>query len=79
MTPRSKYLGLIVTCLFGAWILIGTAFGQVSTTGSFDEPVFDEEDGLRGADPFVIIDIIAMAIIMIFPQIALFLPSIAKR
>ena len=28
---------------------------------------------------FVILDIIAMAIIMIFPDIALFLPSIAKR
>ncbi len=33
----------------------------------------------KASVPFVIIDIIAMAIIMIFPQIALFLPSIAKR
>jgi tripartite ATP-independent transporter DctM subunit len=33
----------------------------------------------RASIPFVIIDIIAMAIIMIFPDITLFLPSIAKR
>jgi TRAP-type mannitol/chloroaromatic compound transport system permease large subunit len=33
----------------------------------------------RASIPFVIIDVIAMAIIMIFPGIALFLPSIAKR
>ena len=33
----------------------------------------------RASIPFVIIDVIAMAIIMIFPDIALFLPSIAKR
>jgi tripartite ATP-independent transporter DctM subunit len=32
----------------------------------------------KASVPFVIIDIIAMAIIMIFPDIALFLPSIAK-
>jgi tripartite ATP-independent transporter DctM subunit len=33
----------------------------------------------KASIPFVIIDIIAMAIIMIFPGITLFLPSIAKR
>jgi TRAP-type C4-dicarboxylate transport system permease large subunit len=33
----------------------------------------------KASVPFVIIDIIAMAVIMIFPDIALFLPSIAKR
>jgi tripartite ATP-independent transporter DctM subunit len=33
----------------------------------------------KASIPFNIIDIVAMAIIMIFPQIALFLPSIAKR
>jgi len=33
----------------------------------------------RASIPFVIIDAVAMAIIMIFPEIALFLPSIAKR
>ena len=33
----------------------------------------------KASVPFVIIDIIAMAIIMIFPDISLFLPSIAKR
>jgi tripartite ATP-independent transporter DctM subunit len=33
----------------------------------------------KASIPFVIIDVIAMAIIMIFPDIALFLPSIAKR
>jgi tripartite ATP-independent transporter DctM subunit len=32
----------------------------------------------RASIPFVILDIVAMAIIMMFPQIALFLPSIAK-
>jgi len=33
----------------------------------------------KASIPFVIIDAVAMAIIMIFPDIALFLPSIAKR
>jgi tripartite ATP-independent transporter DctM subunit len=33
----------------------------------------------RASIPFVIIDVVAMAVIMIFPDIALFLPSIAKR
>ncbi|MEW6374887.1 MAG: TRAP transporter large permease subunit [Thermodesulfobacteriota bacterium] len=33
----------------------------------------------KASIPFVILDVIAMAVIMIFPQIALFLPSIAKR
>ncbi len=33
----------------------------------------------KASIPFVLIDIIAMVIIMIFPDIALFLPSIAKR
>lgn len=33
----------------------------------------------KASIPFIIIDIIAMALIMIFPQIALYLPSIAKR
>jgi tripartite ATP-independent transporter DctM subunit len=33
----------------------------------------------KASIPFVIIDIVAMAIIMIFPDIALFLPSVAKR
>ena len=33
----------------------------------------------KASVPFVIIDVIAMAVIMIFPDIALFLPSIAKR
>lgn len=33
----------------------------------------------KASIPFVILDIVAMAIIMIFPQISLFLPSIAKR
>jgi TRAP-type C4-dicarboxylate transport system permease large subunit len=32
----------------------------------------------RASIPFVIIDIIAMALVMIFPQLALYLPSIAK-
>jgi tripartite ATP-independent transporter DctM subunit len=33
----------------------------------------------RASIPFVIIDIVAMALVMIFPQISLYLPSIAKR
>ncbi len=33
----------------------------------------------RASIPFVIIDVIAMALIMIFPDIALFLPAVAKR
>jgi tripartite ATP-independent transporter DctM subunit len=33
----------------------------------------------KASIPFVVLDIIAMAILMIFPQISLFLPSIAKQ
>jgi TRAP-type mannitol/chloroaromatic compound transport system permease large subunit len=33
----------------------------------------------RASIPFVILDIVAMALIMIFPQISLFLPGIAKK
>jgi tripartite ATP-independent transporter DctM subunit len=33
----------------------------------------------KASIPFVILDIVAMAILMIFPEISLFLPSIAKR
>jgi tripartite ATP-independent transporter DctM subunit len=33
----------------------------------------------KASIPFVILDIVAMAILMVFPQISLFLPSIAKR
>jgi tripartite ATP-independent transporter DctM subunit len=33
----------------------------------------------KASIPFVILDAVAMALIMIFPQIALFLPAIAKR
>jgi tripartite ATP-independent transporter DctM subunit len=33
----------------------------------------------KASIPFVLIDIVAMAIIMIFPEISLFLPAIAKR
>ena len=33
----------------------------------------------RASIPFVIIDVIAMALVMVFPQISLYLPSIAKR
>jgi TRAP-type mannitol/chloroaromatic compound transport system permease large subunit len=32
----------------------------------------------KASVPFVVLDIIAMALIMLFPQIALFLPSLAK-
>jgi len=33
----------------------------------------------KASIPFVILDIVAMAVLLIFPQISLFLPSIAKR
>jgi tripartite ATP-independent transporter DctM subunit len=33
----------------------------------------------RASVPFVIIDVVAMALLMIFPQISLYLPGIAKR
>jgi TRAP-type mannitol/chloroaromatic compound transport system permease large subunit len=33
----------------------------------------------RASIPFVIIDVVAMALVMAFPQISLYLPSIAKR
>jgi TRAP-type mannitol/chloroaromatic compound transport system permease large subunit len=42
-------------------------------------PQYSMSQIYKASIPFVIIDIIAMAIIMIFPDIALFLPSIAKR
>jgi TRAP-type mannitol/chloroaromatic compound transport system permease large subunit len=42
-------------------------------------PRYSMSDIYKASVPFVILDIIAMALIMGFPQIALFLPSLAKR
>jgi TRAP-type mannitol/chloroaromatic compound transport system permease large subunit len=41
-------------------------------------PQYSMGEIYKASIPFVIIDAIAMAIIMIFPDISLFLPSIAK-
>jgi TRAP-type mannitol/chloroaromatic compound transport system permease large subunit len=53
--------------------------GLVLYTMKAVAPPHSMEKIYRASIPFVIIDVIAMAIIMIFPGIALFLPSIAKR
>jgi tripartite ATP-independent transporter DctM subunit len=53
--------------------------GLVLYTMKAVAPQYSMSQIYKASIPFVIIDIIAMAIIMIFPDIALFLPSIAKR
>ncbi len=53
--------------------------GLVLYTMKAVAPHYSMGEIYKASIPFLIIDIIAMALIMIFPQIALFLPSIAKR
>ncbi len=53
--------------------------GLVLYTMKAVAPKYTMSDIYRASVPFVILDMVAMALIMIFPDIALFLPSIAKR
>jgi tripartite ATP-independent transporter DctM subunit len=53
--------------------------GLVLYTMKAVAPQYSMSQIYKASIPFVIIDIIAMAIIMVFPDIALFLPSLAKR
>jgi len=53
--------------------------GLVLYTMKAVAPQYSMGEIYKASIPFVIIDIVAMAIIMIFPEIALFLPSIAKQ
>jgi tripartite ATP-independent transporter DctM subunit len=53
--------------------------GLVLYTMKAVAPKYSMTDIYKASVPFVIIDAVAMALIMIFPDIALFLPSIAKR
>jgi tripartite ATP-independent transporter DctM subunit len=53
--------------------------GLVLYTMKAVAPRYSMSDIYKASVPFVILDIIAMALIMGFPQIALFLPSLAKR
>jgi tripartite ATP-independent transporter DctM subunit len=52
--------------------------GLVLYTMKAVAPHYRMSDIYKDSLPFVIIDVIAMALIMVFPQIALFLPSLAK-
>ncbi len=52
--------------------------GLVLYTMKAIAPQYSMTQIYKASIPFIIIDIIAMALIMIFPQIALFLPSITK-
>lgn len=58
---------------------ISPPFGLVLYTMKAVAPQYDMGQIYKASVPFIMIDIIAMALIMIFPQIALYLPSIAKR
>jgi len=57
---------------------ISPPFGLVLYTMKAVAPQYSMAQIYKASIPFVIIDAIAMAFIMIFPEIALFLPSIAK-
>lgn len=52
--------------------------GLVLYTMKAVAPQYSMGEIYRASIPFVIIDIVAMAIVMVFPQISLYLPSIAK-
>jgi TRAP-type mannitol/chloroaromatic compound transport system permease large subunit len=53
--------------------------GLVLYTMKAVAPQYSMSEIYKAAIPFCIIDAIAMAVVMIFPDIALFLPSLAKR
>jgi len=53
--------------------------GLVLYTMKAVAPQYSMAQIYKASIPFVILDIVAMAIIMIFPEISLFLPSIAKQ
>ncbi|NWG03386.1 MAG: TRAP transporter large permease subunit [Syntrophaceae bacterium] len=53
--------------------------GLVLYTMKAVAPHYSMGEIYKASLPFVFIDIIAMAVIMVFPDIAMFLPSIAKR
>ena len=82
--PIIKELG-INPLVFGSVLLINMEMATISPpdglvlyTMKAVAPQYSMADIYKDSIPFVMIDIIAMAIIMIFPQISLFLPSIAK-
>jgi tripartite ATP-independent transporter DctM subunit len=82
--PIIKQLG-IDPLVFGAVLLINMEMATISPpdglvlyTMKAVAPQYSMTDIYKDSIPFVIIDIIAMAIIMIFPDISLFLPSLAK-
>jgi tripartite ATP-independent transporter DctM subunit len=82
--PIIKQLG-IDPLVFGAVLLINMEMATISPpdglvlyTMKAVAPQYSMTDIYKDSIPFVIIDIIAMAIIMIFPGISLFLPSLAK-
>lgn len=83
--PIIRKLGLD-PMVFGAVLLINMEMATISPpdglvlyTMKAVAPQYGMADIYRASVPFVIIDIIAMAIIMIFPGIALFLPGLIKR
>jgi len=83
--PIIRHLG-INPLAFGAVLLINMEMATISPpdglvlyTMKAVAPHHSMSEIYKATVPFVILDIVAMALIMIFPDIALFLPSIAKR
>jgi len=58
---------------------ISPPFGLVLYTMKAVAPQYSMAEIYRASLPFLIMDMIAMAIVMVFPEIALFLPSVAKK
>lgn len=58
---------------------ISPPFGLVLYTMKAVAPQYSMAEIYRASVPFLIMDMIAMAIVMVFPEIALFLPSVAKK
>jgi C4-dicarboxylate transporter DctM subunit len=72
---------------YGIWFVVNTQIGLITPPMAVDlfavRTVFDVPTGdiIRGVTPFLMIELVFLAIIIIFPQISLWLPSmmIARR
>ncbi len=58
---------------------ISPPFGLVLYTMKAVAPQYSMAEIYKASLPFLIMDMIAMAMVMVFPEIALFLPSVAKK
>jgi TRAP-type C4-dicarboxylate transport system permease large subunit len=82
--PILRQLG-INPLVFGAVLLINMEMATISPpdglvlyTMKAVAPQYSMKDIYKDSIPFVFIDIVAMAVVMIFPKIATFLPSLTK-